>query len=255
MFYLTGQFSEAIKWYKKLMEMNEAPESRMYFSIGICNQMALNYSQAIECYLKSIAADPRYTKSLVNLGQCYLQVGSYEKALSAFQQLPLSSETLICIGNTYFRMGNFEEAVAHYLRATEIKEDPGAYNNLGCALKKLNLFQDAIYAFNDSLALQPSAETANNLITLYIELGKIEEAKNLVEISSKLLNPADLKVYSKYLDETKSLDRRPTFVIPNKSLLGSAIKRTAESRRSMLSSITPTSKMTPRTNMLKSPNP
>jgi tetratricopeptide (TPR) repeat protein len=152
-------------------------------------------------------------------------------------------------------MGNFEEAVAHYLRATEIKEDPGAYNNLGCALKKLNLFQDAIYAFNDSLALQPSAETANNLITLYIELGKIEEAKNLVEISSKLLTPADLKVYSKYLDESKSIDRRLTFVIPSKSLLGSAIKRTADSRRSVLSSVTPTSKLTPRTNMLRTPNP
>ena len=217
------------------MEINEAPESRMYFSIGICNQMALNYSQAIECYLKSIAADPRYTKSLVNLGQCYLQVGNFDKALAAFQQLPLSSETLVCIGNTYFRMANFEEAVAHYLRATEIKEDPGAYNNLGCALKKLNLYQDAIYAFTDSLALQPSSETANNLITLYIELGKLEEAKNFIELSSKLLTANELKVYSKYIDESRLSELRTTFMLKNKSLLG-ALKRTGDntplSRRS-----------------------
>jgi tetratricopeptide (TPR) repeat protein len=55
----------------------------------------------------------------------------------------------------HFKMNNYEEAVVHYLRSLELKEDAGVYNNLGCSLKELGLLQDALYAFNDSQALEP----------------------------------------------------------------------------------------------------
>lgn len=73
------------------------------------------------------------------------------------------------------------------MKAIEIKEEPGSFNNLGCALKKVGLLQDAIYAFNDSLTLQPNPEAASNLLTLYIEVGKLVEAATLLGNCTKLL--------------------------------------------------------------------
>ncbi|CAG9322610.1 unnamed protein product [Blepharisma stoltei] len=219
MFYLTGQCNEAVKWYEKLMEMNEAPESKMYFNIGMCYQVMGNISQAIEAYLKSTLADSRFTKSWVNLGSCYLQIGKGDKAIAAFQNLPLSAESLTCIGNAYFKMGNFEEAIAHYLRAIEIKEEPGTYNNLGAALKKVGLLQDAIYAFNDSLALQPNADAGANLLILYIETGKFTEAQTLFRSIARILPSNESKMISKILDERKPAERRST-MIGNKAIEG-----------------------------------
>lgn len=201
MFYLSGQSEMAISWYEKLMEMNEAPESRMYFNIGMCYQVEENYKKAIENYIKSTHADPKFNKSWVNLGYCYLHDQQPDKALQSFQQLPLSGENLICVGNAHFRMGNFEEAIAFYLRSVELKEDSGAYNNLGVSLKKVGLLNDAINAFSDSLALKPNSEAAVNLLTLYFELGKRSEAQSLYKICGKLIPEKESKAIIKQLEQ------------------------------------------------------
>ena len=45
------------------MDLNEAPESRMYFNIGMCAQIEGNYNKAIESYIKSTQADSKFNKS------------------------------------------------------------------------------------------------------------------------------------------------------------------------------------------------
>ena len=207
MFYLSGQSDIAVKWYEKLMEMNEAPESRMFFNIGMCYQLEKNYGKAIESYIRSTYADPKYNKSWVNMGYCYLHDNKPEKALQAFQQLPLSGENLICMGNAYFRQGNFEEAIALYLRSAELKEDPGTYNNLGVALKKVGLFQDSISAFNDSLSLRPNQEAAINLVTLYAELGRKTEAHQVFKLCSKVIPVEDQQGILKLIESISGARR------------------------------------------------
>jgi len=109
---------------------------------------------AIDSFLKSTSADSRFSKSWMNLGNCYIKQGMndktlFDKAIHAFQQLPHSTDSFTCLGNAYYAQGNCEEAVASYLKALEINEDPGVLNNLGCALKALNppLLEDAIGSF------------------------------------------------------------------------------------------------------------
>lgn len=208
MFYLSGQSTIAITWYEKLMEMNEAPESRMYFNIGMCYQLENNFPKAIESYVKSTYADPKFYKSWVNMGYCYLHDNKPQQALKAFQQLPLSGENLVCVGNAHFRQGNFEEAIAYYLRSAELKEDPGTYNNLGVALKKVGLLQDSISAFNDSLSLRPNSEAAVNLITLYIELGRKSEAQQVFKLCSKAIPIEEQQSINKMLESITATNRR-----------------------------------------------
>ena len=239
MFYLSGQPDLAIIWYEKLMEMSEAPESIMYFNIGMCFQVQEDYKKAIENYVKSTYADPKYYKSWVNLGYCYLHDSRPDKALAAFQQLPLSGENLVCIGNAQFRQGNFEEAIALYLRSVELKEDPGTYNNLGIALKKVGLFQDAINAFNDSLSLKPNAEAVTNLLTLYLELGKKSEAQSLFKLCGKIIKDEDSRLLSK-LFEQYFPQRRTTIVARNSNELAPVL-HLGSARKSIMQRISPLS--------------
>lgn len=204
MLYLSGQVPEAINWFSRMMEGNMAPESRMAFNIGLCYQLQQDYKAAIRFFQQSTSADPKYYKSWQNLGSCYMKAGEFERALSAFSQMPTSAETYTCIGNVYFQMGNFEEAVAGYIRAVEINDtDANALNNLGCALKRLELYEDALSAFNDSLAARPTSEAVVNLLTLYIEVGKLEDAKNLFRLAEKHVSSTDVRTLQRLYEEAR----------------------------------------------------
>lgn len=223
MFYFAGLCTDAIHWFEKLMDMNEAPESKMYFSIGMCYQVMEMYPEAVESYIKSTYADPKFSKSWVNLGYCYIKLNKAAKAIQAFQQILLSAESLLCLGNAHFHDGNFEEAIQFYLRSIEYKEDAGTYNNLGIALKKVGLFQDAIYAFNDSLSVKPNAEAATNLLTLYIELGKKADAQMIFKTCGHLVAFKESKVLLKIYEE-KFPNRRST-VVANQNIFMQMIRR------------------------------
>jgi tetratricopeptide (TPR) repeat protein len=215
MFYLIKNYAEAIKWYEKLLEIGERNSSVLYFNIGMCYQESGNYSGAIQAYLKSINLDSTFLKSIISLGHCYQTLGQHDKAIGTFKQLPSSSEAYVAMGNSYFFLKNYEEAISNYLKAIKINPAAGVYNNLGVALKKAGLLQDAIFAFNDALSFENTGETLSNLITLYIEVGKAEEAENLFNSSKKLLSAQDNKYFSRLVGEKMSRYKRST-IVPSK---------------------------------------
>ena len=75
---------EAIKWYEQLLDKNAAPESKMYFNIGMCYQITKDYYHAIAAYKRSTSADSRFSKSWMNLGSCYIKTGETTEAINAF---------------------------------------------------------------------------------------------------------------------------------------------------------------------------
>ena len=160
----------------------------------------------------------------MNLGYCYIKKGEASKAIQTFSQLSQSAESLLCLGNAHFFNKNYEEAIAFYLRSIEFKEDQGTYNNLGVALKKVGLLQDAIYAFNDSLSIKPNTDAATNLLTLYIELGKKTDAQQIFKTCGYLISPAETKLLMK-LFEDKFPNRRTTSAPGVQNIFVQSLKR------------------------------
>ena len=228
MLYLSGQYADAVDWYSRMLEGEMAPESRLCFNIGMCYQSQQNYTKAIEFYYKATNADPKHHNAWQNLGTCYLRTSVHDKALNAFAQLPQNSEALTCVGNVHFHMGNWEEAVGAYLRALEISpEDCHALNNLGCALKNMELFEDALNAFTDSLAAKPTPDAVSNLITLQLELGRLEAVRGLLPLADKHLTAAEAKSVQKVYEELRrgAEDREELPVKGPKPLLKALVVR------------------------------
>ena len=215
MFYLTKNYTEAIKSYERLLDLGERIPAMLFFNIGVCYQEIGNYPLAIQAYLKSINLDSSLVKVIIRLGQCYQALNQFDKSIGTFKQLPPTAESFTCIGNAYFFMKNYEEAIAHYLKALKISPSAGVYNNLGAALKKTGLLQDAIFAFNDSLALESSGDTVANLIALYIEVGKTDDAEKLFLASQKALSSQDRKYFNKFITEKQARARRATVIMGN----------------------------------------
>ena len=213
MFYLKNNFSEAIKCYERLLELGERSQSVLFFNIGKCYQELNNNSLAIQSYLKSINLDPSFNKAFLALGQTYHILHRYDKAIGIFQQLPDCAEGFVCIGISHYQMRNYEEAIRFYLKAIHLKPEFGVYNNLGAALKKAGFIQDAIFAFNDSLATENNSEAAGNLICLYVEIGKVEEAEKLFRDSRKVLSLTDCKFFQRLIDEKTERIRRASIIV------------------------------------------
>lgn len=213
MFYLTKNYQEAIRVYERLMEIGERNPAVLNFNMGMCYQELGNYPFAIQSFLKSINLDASFTKAAVALGQCYNSLGQYDKAIGTFKQLPGCLEAFVLMGNAYFFMKNYEDAIAQYMKAISINPSAGMYNNLGASLKKAGLLQDAIFAFHDSLALESSGDTVSNLITLYIEVGKPDEAEKLYQSSKKFLSNQDSKFFGKLIGEKVERMRKATMIM------------------------------------------
>ncbi len=93
------------------------------------------------------------------------------------QNDPRHFDALYCLGIIYFQRGSFELSIAMLTRALELKQNSDIYSNLGLALAKLHLHQQAIECYSAAIALD-----AGNVVAYYncgnslLELGMFDEA-------------------------------------------------------------------------------
>lgn len=78
-YYSAGNFIEAIKYYKKALDVS--PDSpQIYSNIGDCYFNLRNYRTAIKYYEKAIQLNKNYITPYYNLGGCYLMLGDRKEA-------------------------------------------------------------------------------------------------------------------------------------------------------------------------------
>jgi len=78
-YYKMENYPEAIKYYKKAIELTpDYPLS--YNNLGVIYLQTEQYEQAEECFRKAIALDPVYIKAVCNLGVTYFKMNNYPEA-------------------------------------------------------------------------------------------------------------------------------------------------------------------------------
>lgn len=105
-----------------------------------------------------------------------------KNALSAFKKtaelMPGEADAHYNLGIALKRLGLLDEAIENYTRALKIKPDYAeALGNLGNALKDLGRLADAMDSYRRALSIKPdSAETHNSMGAALKDLGQLEEA-------------------------------------------------------------------------------
>ncbi len=140
------------------------------------------YEEAIRCYDRALAIDPRYANAWINKGAALWKLGCYDEAIGCYDRaLDIEPQTAALWNNrgtSLQCLGRREEAIRCFERALNI--DPryaSAWYNKGNNLHDLGRYEEAILCYDRTLDIDPREATAwcnkGNSLTC---LGRHEQA-------------------------------------------------------------------------------
>lgn len=136
--------------------------SYVLFNYGLILWESGRQAEALQCYRRSLGADPRFLPAMINLA------------------------------NSLFISGDFREALRYAQMA--VRRDPGNPNllcNLAHVLMALGEHQDALGALQDALRINPGFDKARGLlVTTHDELGHNEETRREAELLRENPDPS-----------------------------------------------------------------
>jgi len=133
------QFDDAIKSYKKALELNPN-YAEAYYNMGIAFKNMGSHVSAIDCYKKALKIQPKYAEANYNMGNALKFIGDLEAAIKSYKYAinnkPDFVEAYNNMGNTLTDMGDHVKAIETYFQAIKIRPNyPDTYKNMGFALK------------------------------------------------------------------------------------------------------------------------
>ena len=81
-FYLLGDYTKAIKYYKTAVE-SEPVNADTHYSIGLMYHYLNDVKNAFKYYNNALSVNPKYFSALNNIGLLYYETKDYESALKA----------------------------------------------------------------------------------------------------------------------------------------------------------------------------
>ena len=155
----------------------------------------IEWRDEISFYLQETIRSPQDAKAHYNLGYAYAKeagmtksspglsktfymaaIEEYKKAVSL---KPNSQVSYMGLANAYSATGLYEQAVENFIKVIDIKENSDAYNNLGVAYFRKQIYDEALSCFKKALRLDPNHVNANiNLGNAYFMKAEFAKAKN-----------------------------------------------------------------------------
>jgi len=118
--YQSKDYDEAIKCYKKSVEIDPSFASAFY-NLGIVYGVKGMLDEAISAYKKVLMIKPDYHTARVALGSVYIQKGMVNEAISELERVlagsPDYARAHFYLGECYFTKGDKPRAAEHYYKA------------------------------------------------------------------------------------------------------------------------------------------
>lgn len=147
--YTIGLISEDVYCPSDVQEAVDA------YNMGLTNEMAGNYEQAIEYYQQAIELDPSYCDAMDNLALDLKYLGRTEESidwyLRSIEVLPTNDVAYLGLANAYRQFEEYEDAAAAYKHLIEITpENPEGYFGLGMTYFSLDQYQDSLDSLKEA---------------------------------------------------------------------------------------------------------
>jgi TonB family protein len=187
------RYTERIAILKKLIDLKPKDKWNYYF-LALSYYKLNNDNEAISTLLQIITLDPGYVLAYPLMGSIYNRQGRYADAIAAYKQAlkldsnnQITGETYIDLGEVYFKVNQFAEAIEALkegIKLTSSRID--AYCHLGDAYAMIGRYDEALDAYKQGLEHYPGDSIFQNRIsTLYLKLGRGEEAEKFLRDETK----------------------------------------------------------------------
>ena len=196
---LMGDYSTALIWYEKILEMevdsssiSQSSLAIVYNNIGMTYRAMGNYRQALlhcekslNIRLKSSSDDKTALTTIYsNIGQIYESKGEYLTALSFYKKaykiqkcsLPMDDPSMVLSYNNFAGIhivtGQYSKALSSYQNTLEIQnrflvpDHPSiaiTHNNIGHVYQLLGNYQTALYYYEEAMRIQQTNALLNQL--------------------------------------------------------------------------------------------
>lgn len=156
--YARAKYQLAIEEYRRVAPGSDEIYATALYNIGVCYYELWNTEEAIAYYRKAIALRPRYPIALHALGAALKDLGRVAEARDAFARSVAASggghaPAHYMLGMLAMNEGDHKSAATHFREAIVHARDrfPASRNNLGVALARMGLFQEAQREFEKAL--------------------------------------------------------------------------------------------------------
>jgi predicted O-linked N-acetylglucosamine transferase (SPINDLY family) len=187
-----GKPEEAVLSYKRATQMNPNNAGALSnLAIALMDQK--KHTEAIAVLENALALDPHMVEAHFNLGNAYSRMHQPEKAIAeyraAIQIAPSLYPPYVNLGSLLSELGRLSEAADALQKATELQEDPVAFNSLGTCYHRAGRIKEAEDCFRKALELKPDfVEALGNLGLNVAQQGRRDEAVKLARAALRL-NP------------------------------------------------------------------
>ncbi|MDP6626140.1 MAG: tetratricopeptide repeat protein, partial [Nitrospinota bacterium] len=163
-------------------------KARPFNEVGLLLFEQKEFGKAEKFLKKTIELNPKYSHTLINLGNLYSLQGRQEEAVlkykSAIQlKRPDSYYAFIGLGNIYVKKKQMQEALNEYKKAFALDpRHPLAIYNIGKIFELLNKTSEAVTYYQKAVNIDPDFSLAlNNLGVIYINETRYNEAITLLK--------------------------------------------------------------------------
>jgi len=167
---------------------NKLQSLESYYLIGQAYMGLGKYDKALDSFERAITLSPNTAWAWQNAGQAAHMLGQYEKARAqwqrAIQLVPSNAGTYIQIGHSYLAQGDQEQALIWYQRAlTMAPGDPWALNSMANALADLGRYQEALGWAIRWQAVEPRPEAPLLAAEFALKVGDVPLARHYIRLA------------------------------------------------------------------------
>lgn len=146
-YYVNGEYSKALKLFKKCYELDEDNDSLNY--IGCCYLQLNELNSATNVFSELISTCLDWERPIFNLGRVYLKKNMHTEALECFNKAlvmnPNSEEIYYYLGVYSYKINDFDKAIEYYKKSLSIDNNqPEVHLNLGICYSKLGMHEIAL---------------------------------------------------------------------------------------------------------------
>jgi len=196
-----GRFEEAA-WHNREAVRIEPDCRPALNNLGACLYKAGRTDEAVGYFEKVLKIDPAYTDAHLNIAAVLMDKGDYAEAVKRYRTALITNDMPLIhseLGFALLKLGLFEEAVPEYRKALPwMPNDPDVLNKLGYALVHTGKFDQAIPLYNKALHIAPDDINIHlNFGAALTGSGRFEEATKEYE-KILLLDPSNATAHNDF---------------------------------------------------------
>jgi Flp pilus assembly protein TadD len=187
---LLNDFIDADKWISRSIAVNDR-DSESWYALGRIRYTRLHLQDAVNCFEKALALDPKSVNAENNLGLAYQALNRNDDAIAAYRRAlaleandptarkPSTEQPMLNLAIMLTLNGKLDEALALLTRAVAISpNDPKIRGQLGHIYLLQKKLSDAQREFEHAIALEPEESSYHFLLArVYRKEGMTEKAK------------------------------------------------------------------------------